>query len=118
MERREDLERRVGEWTSQLERKKVEDVLREAGVPAAQVSMPEDRIDNDPRTSRWGLWPTVQHDVAGPVRVEGIPIHMSETDWSMTRGAPRLGADNDLVYGKVLGLSQAEIDDYRERKVI
>jgi benzylsuccinate CoA-transferase BbsF subunit len=118
VERRDDLERRVGEWTSQLERKKVEDVLREAGVPAAQVSMPEDRIDNDPRTSRWGLWPTVQHDEVGPMRVEGVPIHMSETDWSMTRGAPCLGADNDLVYGSVLGLSQDEIDDYRERKVI
>jgi benzylsuccinate CoA-transferase BbsF subunit len=60
----------------------------------------------------------VQHDEVGPMRVEGVPIHMSETDWSMTRGAPCLGADNDLVYGSVLGLSQDEIDDYRERKVI
>jgi benzylsuccinate CoA-transferase BbsF subunit len=80
--------------------------------------MPEDRIENDPRTASWGLWPEVQHDEIGKVRVEGVPIHMSETDWSITRGAPCLGSDNDFVYGSLLGLAPGEIEDLKARKVI
>jgi crotonobetainyl-CoA:carnitine CoA-transferase CaiB-like acyl-CoA transferase len=118
MAHRDELERQVGAWTSRFERRKVEDVLRDAGVPVGQVTMPEDRIDHDPRTSRWNLWPTVHHDVIGEQRVEGIPMHFSETDWSITRGAPVLGHDNDFVYGSILGLSQAEIDDLSARGVI
>ena len=93
-------------------------MLRDAGVPAAPVATPEDRIDNDPRTSEWGLWPWVSHPEIGDIRVEGIPMHLSETDWSISRGAPLLGADNDYVYGELLGVSSDEIADLRSRGVI
>jgi crotonobetainyl-CoA:carnitine CoA-transferase CaiB-like acyl-CoA transferase len=116
--RREDLDRQLGAWTEGLERKKVEDVLREAGVPAAQVATPEDRIEHDPRTSEWNLWPWVHHDEIGDVRVEGIPMHLSETDWSIARGAPCIGNDNDFVYGELLGLAPGEIAALRDRGVI
>jgi crotonobetainyl-CoA:carnitine CoA-transferase CaiB-like acyl-CoA transferase len=96
----------------------VQDRLRAAGVPAAQVAMPEDRIDHDPRTSSWNLWPWVHHAEIGDTRVEGIPIHLSETDWVIGRGAPCLGADNDFVYGSLLGLGATEIDELRAQGVI
>ncbi|HEY6533853.1 MAG TPA: CoA transferase [Acidimicrobiales bacterium] len=115
---RGQIDRQLEAWTSRLDRRKVVDVLRAAGVPAAQVAMPEDRIDDDPRTSRWGLWPWVQHDEIGDTRVEGVPIHLSETDWSITRGAPCLGNDNEQVYGSLLGLSADEITDLGSRGVI
>jgi benzylsuccinate CoA-transferase BbsF subunit len=115
---REELEGRVGEWTGRMDRHTVEERLRDAGVPVARVATPEDRIDHDPRTSRWNLWPTVRHEEIGETRVEGIPIHLSETDWSITRGAPCLGADNAYVYGELLGLSAGEIDDLAARQVI
>ena len=49
---------------------------------------PEDRVDHDPGTSEFGLWPVAHHTEMGDVRVDGIPVHMSETDWSIERGAP------------------------------
>ena len=116
--RRDDIERRLEAWTSGFERSKVEGLLREAGVPVAQVAMPEDRIEHDPRTSQWNLWPSVHHTEIGETRVEGIPIHLSETDWHISRGAPCLGVDNDHVYGSLLGLSEAEIADLSARGVI
>jgi benzylsuccinate CoA-transferase BbsF subunit len=118
MAHRDEIDRQLGAWTSRFERQKVEGVLRDAGVPASQVAMPEDRIANDPRTAEWGLWPTVHHEELGDVRVEGIPVHLSETDWSLQRGGPCLGADNDFVYGSLLGLSDAEIEDLSTRGVI
>ena len=31
------------------------------GVPASAVAKPEERIDPDPGTSAWGLWPVAHH---------------------------------------------------------
>lgn len=118
MARREEIDSHMAEWTSDQERGAIEAKVRSAGVPVAQVARPADRIDNDPRTAAWGLWPTVQHDEIGAVRVEGIPVHMSETDWSISRGAPCLGADNDFVFGSLLGLPVDEIADFKARGII
>ena len=54
----------------------------------------------------------------GEVRVDGLPVHLSETDWTMTRGAPCLGEHNDEVFGELLGLSAGEIDGLRAEGVI
>jgi benzylsuccinate CoA-transferase BbsF subunit len=118
MARRDEIDAKLGEWTRRRDRRQVDETIRTAGVPVAQVAMPEDRIENDPRTASWGLWPEVHHDEIGKVRVEGVPIHMSETDWSITRGAPCLGSDNDFVYGSLLGLAPDAIEDLKTRKVI
>jgi crotonobetainyl-CoA:carnitine CoA-transferase CaiB-like acyl-CoA transferase len=118
MARRDDIDRQLGDWTRRRERGQIEGVIRQAGVPVAQVAKPEDRIENDVRTASWGLWPTVRHDEIGEIRVEGVPVHLSETDWSISRGAPCLGHDNDYVYGSLLGLSPDEIADLKDRKVI
>ena len=50
--------------------------------------MPEERIDKDPNTADWGLWSTIKHTAMGSVRVDGLPVHLSETDWELERGAP------------------------------
>ena len=44
------------------------------------------RIDNDPNTAAWGLWPTSHHTLMGDVRVDGLPVHLSKTDWEIARG--------------------------------
>ncbi len=84
--------------------------LRAAGVPATAVQRPEDRIDHDPGTSEWGLWPTAHHREMGDVRVDGIPLHFSETDWEITRGGPCLGEHTHQVLSELLGLDDAEIE--------
>ena len=85
-----------------------EQVLK-VGVPGVAVQLPEERIEHDPGTIDFGLWPEVDHPVMGHLGVDGLPYHLSETDWRIERAAPLLGQHNDLVYGEVLGLSDAEI---------
>ena len=43
----------------------------------------------------------------GDVRVDGLPVHLSRTDWSIARGAPCLGEHNEEVLGELLGLCAA-----------
>jgi crotonobetainyl-CoA:carnitine CoA-transferase CaiB-like acyl-CoA transferase len=45
-------------------------------------------------------------------------VHLSETDWAIERAAPLLGADNDYVFGEILGLTTAEIGRLRDDGVI
>ena len=81
--------------------------LLAAGVPAAAVQKPAERIDQDPTTA--GLWPTVRHSAMGEVRVDGQPLTMSHTNWEISRGAPCLGEHNEQVLGGLLGLDADEI---------
>jgi benzylsuccinate CoA-transferase BbsF subunit len=108
----------VSEWTGVRDRFDAAAVLQRAGVPAAAVQTPEERIDGDPATAAWGLWPEVEHEVIGKVRVDGLPVHLSETDWRFERGAPVLGADNGYVYGELLGLSEHELASLRDEGVV
>ena len=105
----DELEQLVGGWTATRTKHAVSRQLVVAGVPAAPVLRPSERIDGDPRTEDWGMWVTVPHSEVGDTRVEGLPVRLSETDWAIGRAAPCLGEDNQYVFGEVLGRSDDEI---------
>jgi benzylsuccinate CoA-transferase BbsF subunit len=112
------LDAAIASWTTTRDKFAVADALQSLGVPAAPVQKPVERIDHDPNTAAWGLWPQVDHPAMGEVRVDGIPVHLSETDWRIERAAPLLGQHNDEVYGGLLGLSATELDQLRADGVI
>ena len=76
----------------------MEERLQAVGVPVAPVLKPEERIDLDPSTGDFGLWPKVRHAKIGDVRVDGQPVHFSATDWHLERGAPCLGEHHEEVF--------------------
>ena len=112
------LDAEIDRWTRGHDRHELAASLQELGIPAVAVARPGERIDEDPATEQWGLWPTVDHAAMGEVRVDGLPVHFSETDWEIHKAAPTLGADNDYVFGEILGLSEAEIGRLRDEAVI
>ena len=105
----DDLDSVVLSWTQTRNKFDVQRELLALGIPSAAVQKPHERVDSDPATSEWGLWPTVTHTAMGEVRVDGLGSHLSETDWSMTKGAPCLGEHTDHVLAEILGLSPDEI---------
>jgi crotonobetainyl-CoA:carnitine CoA-transferase CaiB-like acyl-CoA transferase len=106
----DELDALVSGWTRQRDRFDTVELLTSAGIPAAPVAKPEDRIDHDQVTADWGLWPTVHHPMIGTVRVDGLPVHLSRTDWVIREPAPCLGQHNEYVLGHVLGLSPEDIE--------
>lgn len=92
--------------------------LSSAGVPASVVKSPRERIDEDPDVAKWGLFPTVTHPEIGTVRVEGLPVRLSASQWRISRAAPCLGEHNRDVLGGLLGHSDQELDELTKQGVI
>ena len=116
--REHELDSLLATWARARDRFDIAAALQAVGVPAAVVARPEDRIEHDRATSVWGLWPVAHHREMGDVRVDGLPVHLSATDWEITRGAPCLGEHNDVVFREVLGLDDDEIAELRAEEVI
>ena len=96
----------------------LQEALRDILVPVAAVQKPAERIDRDPTTARFGLWPEISHTEMGEVRGDGKPVHFSETDWQLVHGAPCLGEHNEQVLEGLLGMSETEVESLRAEGVI
>ncbi len=118
LQHEDELDEMLTRWTSERDKFETARSLQSVGVPAAAVQKPEERIDRDANTAEWGLWPTALHSKMGSVRVDGLPVHLSETDWEIARGAACLGEHNDLVFGEILGLGEDDIALLRDTGVI
>jgi crotonobetainyl-CoA:carnitine CoA-transferase CaiB-like acyl-CoA transferase len=114
----DELEGRLAAWTRLRSDAATAAALQAAGVPAAAVARPAERIEGCENTRAFGLWPTVLDTKMGAVRVDGLPVHFSRTDWEMRRGAPCLGEHNEEVLGELLGISRDEVARLREQGVV
>jgi formyl-CoA transferase len=111
-----ELKEIIESWT--LRRTKVEamEALGRGGVPAGAVFDTDDLL-HDPFLRERGMFGTVQHPVRGSFTMPGWPVKMSESHVAL-QSAPLLGADNETVYGELLGCSPARLTELQEAKVI
>jgi formyl-CoA transferase/CoA:oxalate CoA-transferase len=101
------------------------EILSQHGVPCTQVRNLKEVIDDEQTRAR-NMTPVVQHAAAGPIRVLGVPIQLSETPGRIASASPLLGADsqaaraieikkptafrNDIPFVKDLGIEFLEAD--------
>ena len=113
-----ELDGKLGEWTRLQDKLSLQDMLRELQLPVAVVQKPQERIDHDFTTAAFGLWPEVQHNAIGTVRVDGLPVHLSETDWQFDKAGPCLGEHNEKVLTEILGMNSVEVAQLVEEGII
>jgi crotonobetainyl-CoA:carnitine CoA-transferase CaiB-like acyl-CoA transferase len=78
------------------------ELLARHGVPATVVRNLKEVID-DEQTAARNMTPVVEHAVAGPIRVIGVPVQLSETPGRIGCAAPLLGADTAAILKAVNG---------------
>jgi crotonobetainyl-CoA:carnitine CoA-transferase CaiB-like acyl-CoA transferase len=118
IEYQDELEKQMTDWTQAHNKFEIERKVIAAGVPSAAVQKPAERIDNDPGTSEFKLFPEVEHSKMGRVRVDGLPAHLSKTDWKIERGGPCVGEHTDEVLSGLLGYDAAEITRLHEDGIV
>ncbi len=78
------------------------DQLGRSGVPVSLVRNMAEVVADRHSTER-ELFPEVEHQKAGKIRVTGLPVKFSDTPGKVGAGAPELGRDTVAVLRELLG---------------
>ena len=88
-----------------------------AGVPVGAINT-IDQVVTHPQVVARNALVTCDHPVAGPVRVVGPPVRLSDTPGAVRAPAPMLGQHTDEVLRQRLGLDDDALDRLRRTGVI
>lgn len=115
-ENEDELDRLVEGWTAGFTAEEVMALMQGAGVAAGVVKDNED-VYLDPQLEHRHYFRKLDHPEMGSCTYNGPSFHLSQTPGELTRAAPCLGQDNEYVYTKVLGMSDAEFTQLLEEGV-
>ncbi len=107
LDRVEELDRRVEEWTLRHAPHDVMERMQAAGVPAGVVEDGKD-LAEDPQHEARHFYQHFDHPEIGSALTRRSPVLYSDADSSVTGGAPTLGQDTEYVLTQVLGMSDDE----------
>jgi crotonobetainyl-CoA:carnitine CoA-transferase CaiB-like acyl-CoA transferase len=116
VEHEAEVDGALARWTGSLAAAEVVRALEAAEVPVGLLYSAED-IARDPHYRARGMFEEVE--VGGrPLRIPAVVPKLSATPGRTEWPGPALGAHNREVYGSLLGLGEAEIEDLARRGVI
>lgn len=114
---RQMLHGEIEKWTMTLDASKAERMLQDVAIPAHLSCNMED-IAHDKHLRDRGTVVDVE-DTEGHRRAAlKAPIRFSKSEVGMERGTPRLGEDEDYVFGDLLRLSREERQSLMDQRVI
>src|SRR5438105_3022088 len=91
--------------------------LSAAGVPCGSVRNLQEVFD-DPQLAAREMVTRLEHAVAGPLQLLGVPVKLSDTPGGVRRAPPTRGQHTDAVLRNDLGLPAAEIDRLRALRIL
>ncbi|GIF98691.1 CaiB/BaiF CoA transferase family protein [Catellatospora citrea] len=112
-----ELDELIAAWTRTQPADKLLAALHEAGVPAGGVYTAKDMLA-DPHIAAREAIVRVPHPDFGELPMQNVAPRLSADPGAVRWAGPALGQHNDEVYGTLLGLSETERAQLRERGVI
>jgi benzylsuccinate CoA-transferase BbsF subunit len=82
-------------------------LLRRKGLRVAPV-LAISELFADAQLAHRGMWPVLKHPTIGAMHVMAPPFRLSATPSLQVSPGPTVGADNEHVFGGILGLSLDE----------
>jgi len=117
VKRVDEVDEIVSEWVAQRTRQEVMEQLASADITCGIVQeVPE--VLQDPHLRARGTLQDITHPTVGKVTVIGSPVRLNGEPPTVDAPSPTLGQHNELIYGKLLGLSSAELHRLKEQGVI
>ena len=115
---RDELDRWIQTWTSQLDPYQVMEKLQGIGICAAVVQDVEDQFKRDAQYAQRGFFVKLNEPEGGEMVTEGIPVRLSKTPGKVRGPAPLMGEHTYEVASKLLGLSDDKIKALEEEGVL
>ncbi len=116
-EHHDEIDRHLAEWCATRTVAEIVEPLTAAGVPAAEVLLPNEPYRLDHLHDR-GCFEELDHPITGRNVHMTFPAKLSRSPRVNRRHPPMLGQDNRDVLTTVLGLSDAEVDELEAQGVI
>ncbi|MGZ9262748.1 MAG: CoA transferase, partial [Candidatus Binatia bacterium] len=116
-EHRVKLDQKLSQWTCKYTAKQVFRLLQEAGVAAGIPSSGEDLFHDIHLRARGHIVET-EAQPWGKITHHGLPGIPSLSQADAARPAPWIGVNNDQVFGEILGLSAARIEELKKAEAI
>lgn len=107
----------IGAWFADLAADDACAILEEHDVAAARMRTIDD-LFADPQVAENKMIVSIEDPELGEVRMQGVTPKLSRTPGSVRSAGPVMGAGNAEIYGRLLGLSQDEIDLLEDKQVI
>ena len=107
----------VAGWMGEHTPEEVMAQLQEQGV-AAGVVQNAGNLANDPQLRGRGFFVELDHPELGNTISDATPVRLSDTPAKYSWVAPVRGQDNDNVYKRLLGMSEDELAELRQRGII
>ncbi|MEX1104196.1 MAG: CoA transferase, partial [Dehalococcoidia bacterium] len=114
----DELDARIEAWTSELDDYEAMEILQAAGVRAGAVQKAGDRFERDPQLASRDWWHTLPHAEMGDTEYDGVTPKLSATPATLRTSGPLLGQDTHDILARVLGMSEAEIDEHEVAGVL
>ncbi len=113
IEHKRAIEAALCRWTAPQEPFALAERLATGGVPSSVVNWSTDLLD-DPQLAHRSYYTVLEHGEVGPVLYDGTGSILSVTPSEQRSAAPTLGQHTEQVLRDLLGLSEAEVDRYRD----
>lgn len=93
------------------------DTLRTAGIPCGRIQSVGE-VCESPQVQARDMVVPLEHPQAGPIRVTGVPIKLSDTPGAVSTPPPRLGEHTAQVLHDWLQLPASEVEALRRDGVV
>jgi len=90
----------IEEWTMEHGKHEIMEQCQANGAPVSAVFTVAEAAEH-PHLQERGYIVEVEHEELGTLRLLGAPFKLSQTPGGPSKGAPKLGADNDEVLGSL-----------------
>lgn len=112
------LKKEIESWSRNFKSEELVDSILSAGVPAAPIFGLKEITENEHIAKAREMFVNIKHPIIGDMKVNGNPVKLMETKTEVKTPAPLLGADNEEVYGAMLGMDLNTLNSLKDKGVI
>lgn len=117
LDKQDELDEIIGGWMSARTADEALKIFERQGAALARIYSIADIFD-DPQYRARDTITTVEHDVLGPVKMQGVIARLGRTPGRVKFPGGRLGEQNEAVFIDELGYSKEELSDWRDRGIV
>src|SRR6266571_6234075 len=112
----DEIDKMIEGWTEKHTKHEAMKILAGAGVPCGAV-LDSNEVLADEHLRQRGFIVELEHPTRGKFPMPGNPVRLSDSPTELVR-APLLGEHNAEIYGKALGLGEADLATLKREGVI